>query len=85
MLHAAFPDWRHTIEDMIAEGDKVVARMTVQGTHKGDFLGVPASGKEVVFTNICIFRITSGKIMESWQEIDMMSVMQQLGVMPSGE
>jgi len=84
MLHAAFPDWRHTTEDVIAEGDKVVARMTVQGTHKGDFMGIPATGKEVAFTNISIFRIADGKIAEAWQEIDMMSVMNQLRVMPSG-
>jgi len=85
MLHAAFPDWRHTIEDMIVEGDKVAVRMTIRGTHKGDFLGVPATGKEVAFTNICIFRIAGGKIAEAWQEIDMMSVMQQIGAIPSDQ
>ena len=85
MLHAAFPDWRHTIEDMIVEGDKVVARMTVRGTHKGDFLGVSTTGKEIAFTNICIFRIAGGKIVEAWQEIDMMGLMRQLGAIPAAD
>jgi len=81
-LHAAFPDWRYTIEDMIAEGDKVVTRFTWRGTHKGDFMGIPATGKEVVFTSILICRIAEGKIAEEWEEFDSMGFMVQLGAIP---
>ena len=79
---AAFPDNRSTIEDMIAEGDKVVTRYTVRGTHKGDFLGIPATGKEVAFTSILISRIAEGKIVEDWEEADALGMLQQLGVVP---
>lgn len=85
MFYAAFPDWRHTIEDMIAEGDKVVTRFTLRGTHKGEFQGIPATGKEIAFTAICIFRIAEGKIVEEWQEIDLIGLMRQLGAIPAGE
>jgi len=86
-LYAAFPDWHATVEDTIAEGDKVVIRQTCRGTNKGDIkeLGIPATGKEVTLPVTIIFRIKDGKIAEAWEEFDMMSVMQQLGVMPSGQ
>lgn len=82
MFHAAFPDWHTTIEDMIAEGDKVVTRYTVRGTHKGDFLGIPATDKEVAFTSILISRIAGGKFVEDWEEADSLGLMQQLGAVP---
>ncbi len=79
---AAFPDNRYMIEDMIAEGDKVVTRYTVRGTHKGDFLGIPATGKQVSFTSILISRIAEGKIVEEWEESDGVGFLQQLGAIP---
>jgi steroid delta-isomerase-like uncharacterized protein len=81
-FRAAFPDGRMTVEDMIAEGDKVVMRYTSRGTHKGDFMGIPATGKEVVSTGIVITRIAEGKIAEDWEEFDGVGFFQQLGVIP---
>jgi steroid delta-isomerase-like uncharacterized protein len=81
-IRAAFPDQRVTIEDMIAEGDKVVTRYTSSGTHKGDFMGIPATGNKVVATGIVISRIADGKIAEDWEEFDGVGFMQQLGIIP---
>ena len=83
MIFGAFPDWQVTVEDMIAEGDKVVARYTGQGTQRGELLGIPATGKRVTMTVIDIFRITDGKIAEHWVESDALGMMQQLGVIPA--
>jgi len=85
MLYAAFPDLHHTIEDMIAEGDKVVGRFSISATHKGDFQGIPATGKKVTLTVTIIFRIAGGKIVEAWEEADMMGLMRQLGAIPADE
>ena len=74
------PDWRTEIEDLIAEGDKVVARIRMTGTHTGDFYGIPATGKRVEFTGIYIVRIANGKIVEHWGEEDAYSLMLQLGM-----
>ena len=82
MMRAAFPDLRSQIEDLIAEEDKVVARFGGHGTHKGELMGVPPTGKEVAFTGIQICRIVDGKVVEDWTELDMMGVMVQLGVVP---
>jgi steroid delta-isomerase-like uncharacterized protein len=79
----AFPDMRVTVEDLVAEGDKVVLRSTVTGTHKGEFMGIPPTGKSFSFGNIAIFRIEDGKIVERWGEADVMGMMQQLGVIPA--
>jgi steroid delta-isomerase-like uncharacterized protein len=79
---SAFPDTQLTIEDQIAEGDKVVSRYTVRGTHQGDFAGVPPTGKQVTVTGITIDRIEGGKIVESWNEFGQLSLLQQLGVVP---
>jgi steroid delta-isomerase-like uncharacterized protein len=73
------PDWSTAIDDLIAEGDKVVARITMTGTHTGDFWGMPATGNAVNFTGIYIVRIKDGKIAEHWGEEDGISLMQQLG------
>ena len=83
ILRSAFPDFHITVEDMVAEGDKVVARVVTQGTHQGEFMGIPATGKEVTQTGIEILRIAGGKVVERWGEFDNLGMMQQLGVAPS--
>jgi steroid delta-isomerase-like uncharacterized protein len=83
MFHRAFPDIHETIEDQIAEGDKVVQRLTSRGTHTGDFQGIPPTGKRYEVSAITILRIEDGKITEMWSEFDVMSLMQQLGVIPA--
>ena len=79
----AFPDWHAAVEDQIAEGDKVVTRWHGRGTHQGDFLGIPATGKQVAVTGITINRIADGKGQEGWTELDALGIMQQLGVVPA--
>jgi steroid delta-isomerase-like uncharacterized protein len=76
MIRTAFPDGRFTIEDMVAEGDKVVVRWTFRGTHKGDYGGIAPTGKKVTWTAISINRITDGKIEEMWGVADNLSMMQ---------
>jgi steroid delta-isomerase-like uncharacterized protein len=84
-LLAAFPDWRMTVEDLIASGDKAVARVTVTGTHKGEFMGVPSAGTPVEVQLIDIMRFDgAGRVCEHWGVADMLSLMQQLGVVPAG-
>jgi steroid delta-isomerase-like uncharacterized protein len=78
----AHPDGTHTVEDMVAEGDKVVARVTGRGTHTGELMGIPPTGKELVMTGIAIYRIANGKIVERWAEHDLPGLMHQLGVIP---
>ena len=79
MLRAAFPDIHFTWDDKIVEGDKAVIRSTMRGTHKGEFLGIPATGKQVAVTGIDIVRIEGGKIVEHWGQQDTLGMMQQLG------
>ena len=79
----AFPDLHCTVEDMVAEGDKVVCRFTGRGTHKGEFLGIAATDKQATLTGIVISRIEGGKIVEEWEVIDNLGVMQQLGAIPT--
>jgi len=79
MFRSAFPDLKVTIDDMIAEGDKVVARQTWSGTQKGEFMGVPPTGKKVSFGVIDIVRIAGGKVVEHWGQMDGMGMMKQLG------
>jgi steroid delta-isomerase-like uncharacterized protein len=85
-MHTAFPDFQMNVEDMIAEGDKVVARVSMSGTHEGEFMGIEPTGNRVTITGIDILRITDGKIVERWGNFDNLGMMQQLGVMepPSG-
>jgi len=83
MFGAAFPDWYMTINDMVAEGDKVVVRWTATGTHQGEIHGLPATGKPYTQIAIAIYRLTNGKIVEGWLQTDMVSMMQQLGLMPA--
>ena len=81
----AFPDVHFTIDDQIAEGDKVVTRWTGRGTHKGELFGIPATGKSSTVTGIAVDRIVNGKIAESWGIFDQFGMMQQLGVIPMPE
>jgi predicted ester cyclase len=74
-----FPDVVSTIEDLIAEGDKVVARWRSQATHQGDYMGIPPTGKEVEFTGISVYRMEGGKIAESWTAEDQLGLMRQIG------
>jgi steroid delta-isomerase-like uncharacterized protein len=80
-FRSAFPDFHSTIEDMVAEGDKVVTRWRARGTHQGEFRGIAPTGKEIEMTGIGIFRFsTEGKVVESWDAMDQLGMMQQLGV-----
>src|SRR5215469_11740367 len=81
--YSAFPDLRFTLEDMVAEGDKVVYRASATGTHKGEFMGIASTGKRVTFTSIVISRIANGKFQEDWESLDGMYVLQQLGAVPT--
>jgi steroid delta-isomerase-like uncharacterized protein len=82
-LRSAFPDFKATIEDTIAEGGKVVVHMTWSGTQKGEFMGMPPTGKRVSFGVIDIVRIAGGKLVEHWGLMDSMLMMQQLGAIPA--
>ena len=81
-LFTAFPDGRFNIEDMIAEGDKVVTRWSFIGTHKGMFMGAAPTGKTVTNSGTVIDRVVNGKIVEEWSQWDTLGLMQQLGVVP---
>jgi|ERR687891_7323 steroid delta-isomerase-like uncharacterized protein len=72
----------HVIEDLVAEADKVVGRITAYGKHDGELFGIPATGKDIRVTGIAIWRIRDGRIVEHWHETDQMGLMQQLGVVP---
>ena len=77
-----FPDVRSTIEDLIAEGDLVAARWSARATHQGEYVGVPATGREVEFTGVSVYRIEGGRIAESWTEEDELGLMRQIGAVP---
>lgn len=83
MFRSAFPDFKVTIDDVIAEGDKVVVRSTWSGTHKGEFMGIPPTSKSVSFGVFDTMRIAGGKFVEHWGQMDTMGMMQQLGVTPA--
>jgi steroid delta-isomerase-like uncharacterized protein len=82
MLHNAFPDFKATINDLIAEDDKVVVYMTWNGTQHGEWMGMPPSGKPMSIGVIDIFRVADGKLVEHWGMMESMKMMQQLGAMP---
>jgi predicted ester cyclase len=82
---AANPDGYHVVEDMIAEGDKVMTRLSAYGTQTGELFGIPPTGKQFSMTAIAIHRIANGKIVEHWSELDNLGMMQQLGVASSPE
>jgi steroid delta-isomerase-like uncharacterized protein len=81
MLFTAFPDGRALIEDVIAEENKVVIRYQLLGTHEGDFMGIPATGKQFSMTSINIVRIVDGQLVESWETDDRLGLLQQLGLL----
>jgi predicted ester cyclase len=85
MFLGAFPDLKLTIEDEIAEGDEVVTRWVMHATHNGALMGIPPTGRQITVSGISVDRIAGGKIVEHWGEIDMLGLMQQLGVVPVAE
>ena len=82
-LFTAFPEDNVTIEQIVAEGDMVSYRGTESGTHKGEFLHIPATGKSATWTEIQFFRIQDGKVVEHWVDVDIFSWFQQLGIIPA--
>lgn len=83
MFRTAFPDLHLTIEDMVAEGDKVAWRYRASGTHKGELQGIPPTGRQVIVTGTLISRIVNGQFVEDWHHQDTLDMLQQLGVIPS--
>jgi steroid delta-isomerase-like uncharacterized protein len=80
MYITAFPDLHLTIEDQVAEGNKTVNRLTARGTHQGDLMGIPPTGKQIEIGGMFIVRIVGGKVVEEWGLVDVMGMMRQLGV-----
>ena len=78
-------EWSETIDEMIAEGDKVMVRWTFHGTHQGEYLGIAPTGKPVTFCGIYIFRIAEGRIAEVWNLWDRLGEWQQLGILPGSQ
>jgi steroid delta-isomerase-like uncharacterized protein len=85
MTLGAFPDARVTVEDQVAEGDKVVSRWTATGTHTGDLMSIPPTGRRIKVSGITINRFSGGKITEDWYQSDDLGMMRQIGVIPSPE
>jgi len=79
---SAFPDNHFTIDDMVVEGDKATVRWTMTGTHKGEFMGIPPTNKKVTIWAISIDRWAGGKFVETWERLDTLGLMQQLGLVP---
>ena len=79
----AFPDLRLTIELQVAEGDYVTTRWSARGTHQGDLMGMPATGKQATVTGITVDEIVGGRLVESWTNWDTLGMLQQLGAVPS--
>jgi predicted ester cyclase len=77
--NAVFPDWHVDVQDLIAEGDKVVVRATGHGTHRGEFMGIAPTGRLISVTWIAIYRVRDGKLAEHWQNIDELGLLKQLG------
>jgi predicted ester cyclase len=75
---SSFPDMQHSIDDLLAEDDRVVLRVTCRGTHQGEFQGIAPTHRRVAFTGIVIYRVAGGKIAESWGELDFLRLMRQL-------
>ncbi len=78
----AFPDARFTVEDMVAEGEVVAARLTMRGTHQGELNGIPPTGREVVVTGMSFERVVDGRIVEGWNENDALGMLGQIGALP---
>jgi steroid delta-isomerase-like uncharacterized protein len=79
-IRKTFPDWHLSLEDIIAEGEKVAYRFTMQGTDKGGYMGMPATGKKINYTSVGILRFANGKLAERWTLADSMTFMHQLGL-----
>jgi predicted ester cyclase len=79
MFRAAFPDIQHTVEELIAKGDQVVARFTARGTHRGAWKGIAPTGKQVTYTGMTILQIVNGKVTKHYTEWDALRLMQQIG------
>ncbi|HEX4809607.1 MAG TPA: ester cyclase [Bryobacteraceae bacterium] len=84
-LHAAIPDLRVKIEDIIAEGDKVAVRLSGEGTHEGQAFGTEPTGRKIKFTCITIVRIVNGSIVEAWNNLDQLGLLTQIGLIPSSQ
>ena len=82
-IYQSFPDIHVEPQQVIAQGDLVTVRLSVHGTHRGEFLGVPATGQEIKIQSVDIFRVPDGKIAEQWVLMDALGLMQQLGAIPS--
>ena len=80
---AGFPDLTSSVDDMISQGDKLVLRWTIQGTHTGEFLGVPASNRKMTLPMTEIFRIANGQLAEAWDQYDRTHLMEQIGAVPA--
>jgi steroid delta-isomerase-like uncharacterized protein len=83
VLLRAFPDLHLTVEDLIGEDNKVVARIVVTGTHLGEYMGMEPTGKSIAYDEIFIFRFANGRVVETWGVVDVFSQMKQLGVIPA--
>jgi steroid delta-isomerase-like uncharacterized protein len=83
VFNGPFPDLEYIFEDLIAEGDLVFGRGVISGTHKGDFMGIPATGKKIRWTGTRLFRLENGQVMEGWINLDMLGMMQQMGAIPA--
>jgi steroid delta-isomerase-like uncharacterized protein len=83
LLRSAFPDLETTIDDMLAEGDRLAVRSTFRGTHEGDFMGIPATGRKVEVANYDFVRLENDQAVEHWGTIDSAALMEQLGAVPA--
>ena len=82
-LKTAFPDLRYTVSDSIVCGDRTVHRLTASGTMKGEFMGIPATGKRATWSEIHIGRVANGRLVEHWGLVDQLDMLVQLGVVPA--
>jgi steroid delta-isomerase-like uncharacterized protein len=83
MMRGGFPDIQWTVEEMVAEGDKVAARFTMRGTHQGTFFGVPPTGKKISVQTMNIYRLSGGQFVEEHGQPDMLGLLQQIGAVPA--
>ena len=83
MYRTAFPDCTVTIEEQLADGDNVITRSTIRGTHGGEFAGIPASGRAVAIPDVAISRVANGKFVEEWQFFDQLAIFQAIGTLPA--
>ena len=83
MMRSGFPDIQWTLDDLVAEGDKVAARYTMRGTHSGSFMGVPPTGNSIVVKSMAFYRLSNGQFVEEQGLPDMLELMRQIGAVPS--